>query len=110
LQWLQFVKNIQNTSEDQFTVLLYPFDKSDVEVKFEKRENGNIRVITGDYIDEIYFMNQNQKNSDFDSDARAVFIRKKNGEVVNSCMIDGRYLKYEKKDLFRSDVKSNYEK
>jgi hypothetical protein len=110
LQWLQLIKIIQNTKEDQFTVMLLPYEKLNKDIKFEKMGNGNLKVSTGEFTDEIYFMNKNAKNENFDTDARAVWIRKSKGEIKNACMIDGRYLKYETKDQFRSDIKKNYEK
>jgi hypothetical protein len=110
IPWLQFIKSTENKKYENFSVLLFPYKRSDNRLNFRKDKSGGFIVEVENETFEIFIKSTEQNNLSVNSDADLVFISKKKGIPEYYSIINGKYLEYDGKTIFKYDKISDYEK
>jgi hypothetical protein len=108
IPWVRFDQMGKKDSVTRFTMLLSPFRTGVVRSTVQGFSDGRMVVTTPAHSDEIRFGSCSDSSGALQTDGAALWMRKRPGRI-RFAVIDGTYLRYGGKEIWRSETRTSYE-
>jgi hypothetical protein len=108
ISWVRFDQAGRKDSVTRFTILLAPFRSGALKSSAQGFPDGRIVVTGPTYVDELRFGPALDPGGLLQTDGAALWMRKRPGSV-DFAVIEGTFLQYAGKEVWRSDVRTSYE-
>jgi len=103
INWVRFDQIGSADSVSQFPMLLFPFRKNDGIPNATQFSRQHFVVQNGGSNDNLYFAEGMYSDDTVQTDASFVLIRKESDDRLRFVVVDGTYLRYREKTLWKSD-------
>jgi hypothetical protein len=108
ISWVRFDQTGKKDSVCRFTLLLAPFRSGALKFGVQGLSDGRVIVSGPTYSDELRFGPSTDSTGLLQTDGAALWIRKRPGRF-RFAVIEGTYLRYAGKEVWRSEARTSYE-